>query len=144
MRPTASSPDPEDIGHWDTLREGALDGATVRIYRIENGKFRLVSQDKVPSGGFHASSWLPVLPKDTVVAPDQAVFRFRWNEWNSAGSALLLRRVCRRCKRQAIADLQCRVRPVPAQAGKGEPINSTSGHSRTLTGRKAARRRPPA
>jgi hypothetical protein len=116
---------PEDIGHWDTLREGALDGATVRIYRIENGKFRLVRQDKVPSGGFHASSWLPVLPKDTVVAPDQAVFRFRWSEWNRPEVPYYFA-VC-------AVDANGKLSPIsnvvsvqrPAQAGKGEPINST-------------------
>lgn len=116
---------PEDIGHWDTLREGALDGATVRIYRIENGKFRLVRQDQIPSGGFHASSWLPVLPKDTVVAPDQAVFHFRWDEWNrpEVSYYFTVRAVDATGKLSPISNVVSVQRPAPA--GKGEPINST-------------------
>lgn len=73
---------PHDLSHWDTYREGMLDGAKVRVYRIENGKFQLVRQDSVVPGGFHASGWLPLVPNGSMVAADQAVFRFRWNEYN--------------------------------------------------------------
>ncbi len=133
---------PEDIGHWDTLREGALDGATVRIYRIENGKFRLVRQDQVPSGGFHASSWLALLPKDTVVAPDQAVFRFRWAEWNrpEVPYYFAVRAVDATGKLSPLSNVVSVQRPV--QAGKGEPIN-TLRPLKNLNGAESSLPAPP-
>lgn len=73
---------PHDISHWDTYRDGMLDGAKVWVYRIENGKFQLVRQDNVVPGGFHASGWLPLVPNGSVVAADQSVFRFRWSDYN--------------------------------------------------------------
>jgi len=73
---------PHDISHWDTYRDGMLDGAKVWVYRIENGKFQLVRQDNVVPGGFHASGWLPLVPNGSVVAADQSVFRFRWIDYN--------------------------------------------------------------
>lgn len=87
---TENAPDrvvarPEDISHWDTYREGMLDGASVRVYRIEYGSFRLVRQDTVVPGGFHASGWQALLPKGSVVAPEQTTYRFRWAEWNRPG-----------------------------------------------------------
>lgn len=73
---------PQDISHWDTYREGMLDGAQLRVYRIEDGKFQLVRQGSVAPGGFHASGWLPLVPQGSVVAADQSVFRFRWSDYN--------------------------------------------------------------
>lgn len=73
---------PEDISNWDTYREGMLDGALVRVCRIENGKFQLVRQDSVVTGGFNASGWVPLIPKGSAVPADQPVFRFRWSDYN--------------------------------------------------------------
>ena len=56
--------------HFDTLREGFLDGADVRVYRITNGKFNLVREDKVAEGGFHVSGWVRAMKNDAVVPPN--------------------------------------------------------------------------
>lgn len=84
---TQDSPDriyarPAEISHWDTYREGMLDGAIVRVYRIENRHFKLVRQDAVAQGGFHASGWIPVLPGDQIIPRGHNTYRFRWEAWN--------------------------------------------------------------
>jgi hypothetical protein len=75
---------PDAMTYWDTLREGFLDQATVHIYRIENGRFRMVRADQVTSGGAHASGWVRVLADNQVVTPGTTRFRFRWEDWNRA------------------------------------------------------------
>lgn len=74
--------DPATLSYWDTLREGFLDQATVHIYRIENGRFRMVREDQVATGGSHASGWIRVLADGQIVAPSATRFRFRWDDWN--------------------------------------------------------------
>lgn len=76
---------PTDISHWDTLRDGTLDGAEVSIYRIEHGRFDLVRQDRVAQSGFAASGWHPMLPEDKLVDPAHPLFRFRWDAYNRPG-----------------------------------------------------------
>lgn len=68
--------------HWDSLAEGALDGADVFVYRIENGRFRLVRQDRVAQGGAAASGWLPLLNENLVIPRSQPRFTFRWSSVN--------------------------------------------------------------
>lgn len=84
---TQDSPDriyarPADISHWDTYSEGMLDGARVRVYRIENRQFQLVRQDVIAQGGFHASGWNPVLPDDHIIPRGHNSYRFRWEAWS--------------------------------------------------------------
>lgn len=84
---TEDSPDrivaaPDAMTYWDTLREGFLDQASVHIYRIENGRFKMVRADKVARGGAHASGWFPLVAGNQVVAPSATSFRFRWDDWN--------------------------------------------------------------
>lgn len=74
--------DPAMMSRYDTLREGFLDQATVHIYRIENGLFRMVREDHVAPGGSRASGWIRVLAQNQVIAPDVTRFRFRWDSWN--------------------------------------------------------------
>ena len=76
---------PMAISHWDTLRDGALDGADVFVYRIERGRLDLVRQDRVTQGGFAASGWLPLLPDGQLVDPAEHRFRFRWDAYNRPG-----------------------------------------------------------
>lgn len=76
---------PDDVSHWDTLRDGALDGADVFVYRIERGRFGLVRQDRVAQGGFAASGWLPLLPDGQLVDAAEPRFRFRWDAYNRPG-----------------------------------------------------------
>lgn len=74
--------DPAAISRYDTLRQGFLDGATVHVYRIEDGRFRMVREDRVASGGSHASGWTNILAHNQVVARDTTRFQFRWDNWN--------------------------------------------------------------
>ncbi|MEW5769568.1 MAG: hypothetical protein AB1831_04310 [Pseudomonadota bacterium] len=70
------------LSHYDTLREGFLDGAEVHVYRIENGRFRMVRRAHVAQGGFHVSGWLPLIGDSRVLAPDATRFSFRWANYN--------------------------------------------------------------
>jgi len=49
---------PRYLDHWDSWREGALDGAEVEVLRIENGAFVSVRTDRVAPGGHRASGWI--------------------------------------------------------------------------------------
>ena len=58
-----------DIGFWGQLASGALDGAEVDVLRIEDGAMRLVREDRIAEGGFHASGWSSLLGR-RLVSPD--------------------------------------------------------------------------
>jgi hypothetical protein len=73
---------PAALSHYDTLRDGFLDGAAVQVYRIENGRFRMVREDRIAAGGFHVSGWQPVSDGHRLVAPASTRFVFRWEPWN--------------------------------------------------------------
>lgn len=77
---------PDALSNYDTLREGVLDGADVRVYRIENSRFDLVREDRIPDGGFHVSGWIPVLPASRVVPATSSNYVFRWEEHNRPGA----------------------------------------------------------
>lgn len=86
---TAQADDPDRVllsaaeaTHWDTMREGALEGADVAVYRIANGRFQLVRQDKVAQGGAAASGWLRAHRDNAVINPDTPRFLFRWDAYN--------------------------------------------------------------
>lgn len=49
---------PHEISAWDTLRDGALDGAEVSVYRITDGLMEEVRRSVVAPGGFHVSGWM--------------------------------------------------------------------------------------
>ncbi len=78
--------DPATMSRYDILREGFLDQATVHIYRIENGRFRMVREDRVASGGSHASGWVRAIGKNQVVPPGVTRLGFRWDNWNRPGA----------------------------------------------------------
>ncbi|KAF0162132.1 MAG: glycoside hydrolase family protein [Rhodocyclaceae bacterium] len=73
---------PTALSQHDTLREGFLDGAEVRVYRIENGRFDVVREDRIAEGGFHVSSWLPAFPGSKLVPAANPSFNFRWDGYN--------------------------------------------------------------
>jgi hypothetical protein len=88
---SADSPDrliagQDEIAQYDTLRGGALDGADVDIYRIENGAIRLVRQDRVPEGGFHATGWTSVMPGGRAMPPDADALTVAWEPWYRPGA----------------------------------------------------------
>jgi hypothetical protein len=60
------------------LRSGALDGAEVDVFRVENTKMRLVRQDRVRSGGHHASGWRALQKNGQALAANAKKFQYRW------------------------------------------------------------------
>jgi len=63
------------------MQEGALDGATVRIYRLSDGDLRKVCERTIAEGGHQASGWQPAYKffKSVVIDPatTTAYFGFR-------------------------------------------------------------------
>lgn len=47
----------KDLSYYDSWKEGALDGASVEILRIENGQFKSIRQDIIVKNGHFASGW---------------------------------------------------------------------------------------
>jgi hypothetical protein len=73
---------PLALTRYDSLAGGFFDGATVDIYRIENGRFRLVREDRVAPGGGHAAGWLRAIDEGMVVPAGTQRYAFRWDNWN--------------------------------------------------------------
>jgi hypothetical protein len=114
---------PDAISHWDSLREGMLDGAAVQVYRAENGKINLVREDKVAHGGFAASGWEPIFRDNTVLPGTQNRFRFRWSDYNRPGVPyyFAVRAIDRNGNISPFSKAVAVVRP--ASVGKGEVRN---------------------
>lgn len=72
----------EALSHYDTLREGFLDGAEVHVYRIENARFRMVRKGHIPEHGFHVSGWIPLTKSQELISADSPRFFFRWSNYN--------------------------------------------------------------
>ncbi|SDX92257.1 hypothetical protein SAMN05444336_11322 [Albimonas donghaensis] len=74
--------DPQAISRYYSLRDGALDGAEVDVWRIENGAFRLVRRDRIAEGGFHASGWDKVgHGKEQMIPGDRTRIELSWEPW---------------------------------------------------------------
>ncbi len=73
-----------NLSYYDTWRSGYLDGASVRIYRVINGKMRLVREDRVPPGGTVIADWN--VSESKLIKPDRAEYSFRWAPWSRPGS----------------------------------------------------------
>jgi hypothetical protein len=58
------------LSQYFMLREGALDGADVTVFRLENGRLHVVRDGRIPPGGFHASGWIPTERAENRLAPD--------------------------------------------------------------------------
>ena len=65
---------------FDSRREGFFDGATARVYRIDNGKFVNVRTDKVAR--HRASGWNPVR-EDKLVPVGQYTYQWRFDNYNA-------------------------------------------------------------
>ena len=72
----------EAISHWDTLKEGALDGADVSIYRINNGNLQIIKSGRVAEGGANASGWKPVHSSNSIVGPGSKQYDFEWGRYS--------------------------------------------------------------
>jgi hypothetical protein len=68
------------LAWYDTLREGFLDGGHVRVYRIENGKVRIVRDEEIPEGGFCVSGWVGEGGSKIVPAGTER-FEYTWAGW---------------------------------------------------------------
>jgi len=70
------------ITGYDVLREGFYDGAEVRVYRIVDGKVRIVRRDRVAQGGSPMSGWVlasgdgKLVPVKNGAAKSQYCFAF--------------------------------------------------------------------
>lgn len=69
------------LSQWDTLRAGALDGADLRIYRIENGAMRLVRRDRVAPGGHTAGDWSPLRGGNHALPATLTEATLAWERW---------------------------------------------------------------
>lgn len=65
---------------YNSIREGYYDGAIVRIYRIIDGRLKLIRTDKVRK--HRASGWHDTLV-DKLVSPDSPTFFIHFDGWNS-------------------------------------------------------------
>ncbi len=112
------------LSHFNTFREGFLDGADVRVYRIVNGKFKLVREDKVAEGGFHVSGWTRAMRNDAVLAPATTRFVYRWDGYNrpQVKYYFTVKAVSRSGKLSAPAQVIAIERP--ENTGKGAPSNT--------------------
>jgi hypothetical protein len=72
---------PAEISQFDSLRSGALDGAEVRIYRISDGAFSLVRQDRVAEGGFVAEGWDNLTGGGAALPADTTQIDLGWEPW---------------------------------------------------------------
>ncbi|MBI1946925.1 MAG: hypothetical protein HYS27_14610 [Deltaproteobacteria bacterium] len=84
----ADSPDrvvapADELTFYDTLRDGALDGADVQVYRVLDGRMAMVREDRVAE--FRASGWLRLFGEGGVVPKQRRSFVFRWDRWNRPG-----------------------------------------------------------
>ncbi len=129
-RPQEDSPDRivapvKAISYYDTLREGFLDGADVRVYRIVNGEFRLVRRDTVPQGGFQCSGWLGVTGDEKVVPAETTEFTFKWAGYNRPDVPyyFTVSALDRNGNESPMADAVSVVRP--DEVGKQQPHNRT-------------------
>jgi hypothetical protein len=73
-----------DADGWDTWREGFWDGATVRVFRIVDGKFVQTLTDTVRAGGHRASGWNDVLD-GKLIPPGARQFVYAFDPWERPG-----------------------------------------------------------
>ncbi|MEO0361745.1 MAG: hypothetical protein AAF322_11580, partial [Pseudomonadota bacterium] len=71
----------DQLSGFDVLRDGALDGAEVNVYRIENGAFRRVRKDVVKDGGFVVSTWRSAMPRQRVVPAGEPRYAVNWTRY---------------------------------------------------------------
>jgi hypothetical protein len=111
LEPQANAPDqvvlsPTEADQYETLREGALDGAEVDVLRIESGAMRLVRHDRVAEGGHMASGWRNLTRKGKLIAPQAHEMTVGWRRWERPDAPIWfsLRAVSASGARSAAAD----------------------------------------
>lgn len=76
---------PTDLTSFDSLREGALDGAELSVLRIENGTLREVRRSSVAAGGFVASGWMPSMNAQISVGSGGNRADMHIDDWERGG-----------------------------------------------------------
>lgn len=69
------------ITQFDGYSSGYLDGADVRVFRVENGQLKLVRTDKVAQGGCVIEGWQG-LDTPKVIAPATTSAQSSWAPWS--------------------------------------------------------------
>ncbi|MDO5704828.1 MAG: hypothetical protein Q4G49_07095, partial [Paracoccus sp. (in: a-proteobacteria)] len=75
----------QDIGGWDVLRDGALDGAEIEVLRIENGQFREVRRGVVAPDGYAVAGWFAATGTNAALDPDLNGASVELAKWERPG-----------------------------------------------------------
>lgn len=73
----------DQLTGYDTFGEGLYNNANVRIYRIENGIFKLVRIDKIKSNGAHLHGWIEVTRHNQIIPANHDNYKFNWDWYNN-------------------------------------------------------------
>ncbi len=73
-----------NIDMWDSWGSGYLDGADIMVYRIIDGKMKIVRHDKVAKGGTVIADWN--MNTNKVVKPESTEYYFKWADWSRPDS----------------------------------------------------------
>lgn len=74
----------DNISYYDSYQSGFLDRAEVRVYRIINGKMKMVRQDRVAKGGTILEYWSG--SKRKIVPSSETTFQDNWAPWSRPGT----------------------------------------------------------
>ncbi|MFH1499425.1 MAG: hypothetical protein ABII82_16570 [Verrucomicrobiota bacterium] len=74
------------LGNWNKFASGYLDGAEVRVYRIIDGKVRLVRDEIVPPGGCVIEEWN--YSNNRITPAGSTAGDFKWDNWTRPGAQL--------------------------------------------------------
>ncbi|WP_371158419.1 hypothetical protein [Jannaschia sp. 2305UL9-9] len=78
---------PSEISQYDTLRDGALDGAQVDVLRLIDGQLEVVRTGRVPVGGHMVSGWIADLPRNRLIPSDATSATLRIAHWERPGQS---------------------------------------------------------
>ena len=76
---------PSSISRYDTLRDGALDGAEVSLLRLSNGKLEEIRSGRIARDGYHVSGWFRALGKRQAVPSDRTEATLRIAPYERSG-----------------------------------------------------------
>ena len=72
------------LDYYDSYQSGYLDGAEVRVYRVIDGRMKLVREDKVAPGGTVIEYW--DYKHNKVTPPGTTKAEFKWADWSRPGA----------------------------------------------------------
>ncbi|MCQ0969709.1 hypothetical protein MLD63_04615 [Paracoccus sp. TK19116] len=75
----------QQISYWDTLRDGALDGAEISVMRLSDGKLHQVREGRIAEGGYDLSGWIPALPGDRFAPAERTSARVQIADYERPG-----------------------------------------------------------